>query len=266
MPSLGVHQTFKDSIVTNYELIVRSKSGKKLPVSFNAAVFYDTEGEVVGILAAARDISQQKQIEEELREQQFYTRSLIESNIDALMTTDPLGVISDVNQQMVLLTGHSREELVGTPFKNYFTNPQLAEDGIRKVLTNGTVTNYELTIKDISGKETVVSYNATTFMGSDGKLRGVFAAARDITEQKVLEEQLQRKNEELEIQYRRVQEANRLKSEFLANMSHELRTPLNGIIGFSDLLHSESIGPVSHGTERVSWRHPHQFQAFTSVD
>jgi PAS domain S-box-containing protein len=241
----GVRKTFEEGVVTNYELVVRAKTGRQVPVSFNAGVFQDAGGTVVGILAAARDITQQKQIEQQLREQQSYTRGLIESNIDALMTTDTLGIITDVNRQMCEITGHSRVELVGTPFKTYFTDPQRAEDGIRKVLAQDRVTNYELTIRSKDGRETVVSYNATTFRGADGRLRGVFAAARDITDQKALEEQLRRKNEELEEQYRRVQEVNRLKSQFLANMSHELRTPLNAIIGFTEITHGGKAGPVT---------------------
>jgi PAS domain S-box-containing protein len=149
-----------------------------------------------------------------------------------------------VNRQMCAITGRSREELIGTPFKTYFTDPQRAEDGIRKVLAEDRVTNYELTLRSKDGRETVVSYNATTFRSADAKLKGVFAAARDITDQKALEEQLRGKNEELEEQYRRVQEANRLKSEFLANMSHELRTPLNAILGFTEILHGGKAGPI----------------------
>src|SRR5256884_7363725 len=137
-----------------------------------------------------RDITQQKQIERELREQQTYTRGLVESGIDALMTTDALGLITDVNRRMCEITGRARDELIGTPFKDYFTDPRRAEDGIRRVLAEDQVTNYELTIRARDGAETVVSYNATTFKGADGRLRGVFAAARDITEQKRLEEQI----------------------------------------------------------------------------
>src|SRR3989475_10393063 len=110
---------------------MQAGDGKQLPVSFNAAVFRDTAGQVRGIFASARDIADQKALEGQLQASQFYTRSLIESNIDALMTTDPLGIITDVNQQMETLTGHSREELIGTPFKQYFTDPDVAEEGIR---------------------------------------------------------------------------------------------------------------------------------------
>ncbi|MBI4563729.1 MAG: PAS domain S-box protein [Planctomycetes bacterium] len=193
----GVHKTFQENTVTNYELVLRSKAGRKIPVSFNAAVFRDTSGEIGGIIAAARDVTQAKQIEQELREQQTYTRGLIESNIDALMTTDTLGVITDVNRQMCEITGRASEELIGTLFKDYFTDSQRAEDGIRKVLSEDRVTNYELTIQSKDGRQTVVSYNATTFKGADGRLRGVFAAARDITEQKRLEEQIRKQNREL---------------------------------------------------------------------
>ena len=106
------------------------------------------------------------------------------------MTTDPLGVITDVNQQMEALTGHSRDELIGTPFDVYFTDSDRAEQGIKQVLQQGKVTNYELTAHGKEGRQTVVSYNATTFYDRENKLQGVFAAARDITEQKKLEQQL----------------------------------------------------------------------------
>jgi len=201
-------------------------------------VFTDAAGGTLGILAAARDITASKALEGQLRDSQFYTRTLIESNIDALMTTDPLGIISDVNQQMETLTGRTREELIGSPFKQYFTDPAAAEDGIRLVLREGKVTNYELTARGRDGRETVVSYNATTFADQGGKLQGVFAAARDVTERKRFEHTLQETNVELE-------SANQAKDRFLASMSHELRTPLNAIIGFTGTLLMKLPGPLT---------------------
>jgi PAS domain S-box-containing protein len=212
-------------------------------VSFNAGVFADASGTPLGILAAARDITAQKGLERQLRDSQSYTRSLIESNIDALMTTDPLGIITDVNQQMEALTGWSREELIGSPFKEYFTDPNRAEQGIRLVLQKGRVTNYELTARSKDRLETVVSYNATTFNDQSGKLQGVFAAARDVTERKRFEQTLQEKNLELE-------NANFAKDRFLASMSHELRTPLNAILGFTGTLLMRLPGPLTEDQEK----------------
>ena len=117
--------------------------------------------------------AEQKKLDQRLRDQQFYTRSLIESNIDALMTTDPSGIITDVNKQMEALTGCTRDELIGAPFKNYFTDPERAEAAIKLVLSEKKVTNYELTARARDGKKTVVSYNATTFYD-----RGQEAAGR----------------------------------------------------------------------------------------
>src|SRR5256712_1824762 len=186
----GVRLTFKEGAVTNYVLTLKAGDGHEVPVSFNAAVFKDHAGRVRGIFASARDITSQKQLEVQLQASQTYTRSLIESNIDALMTTDSTGIITDVNQQMMELTGRSREEVIGTPFKEYFTDPARAEEGVKLVLREGKVTNYELTARSKTGHEKVVSYNATTFFDRGGKLQGVFAAARDITEQKKLEQRL----------------------------------------------------------------------------
>ena len=155
------------------------------------------------------------------------------------MTTDPSGIITDVNKQMEALTGCTRDELIGAPFKNYFTDPERAEAGIKLVLSEKKVTNYELTARARDGTETVVSYNATTFYDRDRTLQGVFAAARDVTERKRLDQVLQEKNVELESAKLVAEKANLAKSEFLSSMSHELRSPLNAILGFAQLMESE---------------------------
>jgi len=164
------------------------KNGQRFTARVVLTPRRDASGRPVGFLLISKDISNEVRLTEELQATQFYTRSLIESNIDALMTTDAAGIITDVNQQMEALTGYSRDELIGTPFKKYFTDPQRAEEGIKLVLRERKVTNFELTARSKSGHETVVSYNATTFFDRDGKLQGVFASARDIGEQKRAEE------------------------------------------------------------------------------
>lgn len=233
-----------------YELTYLRKDGSHFPVTISVTALHDTDRKIIGYLLVGIDNTARKQVEAEqalldqrLRDQQFYTRSLIESNIDALMTTDPRGFISDVNQQMESLTGCTRDELIGAPFKNYFTEPQRAEAAIKHVLREGKVTNYELTARARDGKETVVSYNATTFHDRERKLQGVFAAARDVTERKQIEHALQENNVELENARAAAEKANLAKSEFLSSMSHELRTPLNAVLGFAQLMASETPPP-----------------------
>jgi PAS domain S-box-containing protein len=142
--------------------------------------------------------------------------------------------------QTEVLTGRTRDELIGEPFKNYFTDPERAEAGIKLVLREAKVTNYELTARSRDDKKTVVSYNATTFYNRKGELQGVFAAARDITEHKRLDQVLQDKNAELESARLTADKANLAKSDFLSSMSHELRSPLNAILGFAQLMDSDS--------------------------
>lgn len=236
-----------------YELTYIRKDGSRFPAVVSVTALRDELNDVIGYLLIGTDNTARKQAEDErmrldqrLRDQQFYTRSLIESNIDAIMTTDPQGIITDVNKQMEELTGCTRDELIGSPFKNYFTDPTLAEESIKQVLAAGKITNYELVARSRKGKETVVSYNATTFYDRDRKLQGMLAVARDATESKRLDRALQEKNTELQRAKVVAEKANISKSNFLSNMSHEIRTPMNAIIGLTYLALKTPLNPKQY--------------------
>ena len=242
-----------------YELTYIRKDGSRFPAIVSVTALRDDEEGIIGYLLIGTDNTARKQVEAEqkkldqrLRDQQFYTRSLIESNIDAIMTTDPSGIITDVNKQMEALTGYTRDELIGAPFKNYFTDPERAEAGIKLVLNEKKVTDYELTVRARDGKKTVVSYNATTFYDRDRTLQGVFAAARDVTERKRFERALQESNVELEgaksaaetkthelaSMTQQLWQASKLATmgELAASVAHELNNPLATISLHAEVL------------------------------
>jgi diguanylate cyclase (GGDEF)-like protein/PAS domain S-box-containing protein len=188
--------TFKTSrgIEDICELNLIRKDGSNLPAVLSIAKLTDATDTIVGYLligidnsARKEDEATQEELNQRLRDLQFYTRSLIESSIDAIMTTTPSGFITDVNKQAEILTGCTRDELIGAPFKKFFTDRERAETAIKLVLKEKKLTNYELIARDRLGTETVVSLNATTFYDRDRRLQGVFAAARDITERKQAE-------------------------------------------------------------------------------
>jgi PAS domain S-box-containing protein len=172
--------------VLRFEGRHRTKDGRILPVEINAN-YFEYGGRAYN-LALVRDITERKRAEEVLRLAGIYNRSLIEASLDPLVTIDPEGRISDVNTATEQATGYTRGELVGTDFSDYFTEPERARAGYQQVFDQGFVRDYELEIRNRNGKITPVLYNASVYRDDTGNVIGVFAAARDITEQKHAEE------------------------------------------------------------------------------
>ena len=258
----GYLQVFAKGHVRDYPLAIRHKSGKVMDVLYNAGVYRNEAGEIQGVFAAARDVTERKRYEERLHAASLYSRSLLESSLDPLVTISADGRITDVNEATVQATGCSREELVGSDFCDYFTQPKKAREGYKRVFTFGHVVDYPLTIKHKSGKTIDVLYNASVYRNEKGEVQGVFAAARDVTELNKYREHLEELVEESTKALRESQEKLELKAaeveEYATNMEalaeeralklkdaerlaaigatagmvgHDIRNPLQAIIG-----------------------------------
>ena len=201
---------------------------------FTASVIRDPDGNIVGAVETLEDVTDIKRAEAELgtkndelqaaneeitateeelranldeltsqeralRNLNSYNRSLFEASIDPLVTINSEGKITDVNTSTERVTGHSREELIGTDFSDYFTEPELAKEGYKRMFSDGTVRDYPLSIRHNDGHITPVLYNATVYRDETGQISGVFAAARDITDRKLAEDTLFRVNQKLNI-------------------------------------------------------------------
>jgi len=177
-----------------------------------------------------------------------YARSLIEASRDPMFTISPEGKITDVNSATEKITGSKREQLIGSDFFTYFTEPDNARRGYTAIYENGFVTNFPLTIKD--HKRTDVLFNGSVYRNEQGEVQGVVVVARDITEQKRITTELTESKVFAELATAIAEEAKikaetathiaesavKAKQQFLSNMSHEIRTPMNAIIGFTKVL------------------------------
>ena len=188
----GYQQVFAKGFVTDYPLTIRHSDGHLIDVLYNASVYKDVNDNVLGVFAAARDVTAQKQASQ-------YARSLIEASLDPLVTISAEGKITDVNEATTKITGVPREELIGTDFSDYFTEPGRAREGYQQVFAKGSVTDYPLTIRHRSRHPTEVLYNASVYKDAQGNVLGVFAAARDVTAQRHAEAEIaEQRSKELE--------------------------------------------------------------------
>jgi PAS domain S-box-containing protein len=154
------------------------KDGSTVTVSITVSPIHDQRGAIIGASTIVRDMTGARQAFEA-------ARSMIESSLDSLVAISPEGKITDANQATVKLTGVPREQLIGTSFSDYFTDPKKAEEIYQRVFTQGMAVDYPLTLRHRNGHETLteVLYNASVYRDAAGKVLGVFAAARDVTEQ-----------------------------------------------------------------------------------
>ncbi len=194
----GYKKVLSQGSVKDYPLTLRHVSGRTIDVLYNAAVYRNEAGEVQGVFAAARDITERRKMDAELRTASLYARNLIEANLDPLVTISPEGKVTDVNKATEQVTGLTRDKLIGTDFSSYFTEPDKADAGYKKVLSQGSVKDYPLTLRHVSGRTIDVLYNAAVYRNGAGEVQGVFAAARDITERNTLAAQLQQHRVNLE--------------------------------------------------------------------
>jgi len=154
------------------------KDGSTVTVSITVSPIHDQRGAIIGASTIVRDMTGARQAFEA-------ARSMIESSLDSLVAISPEGKITDANQATVKLTGVPRDKLIGTSFSDYFTDPKKAEEIYQQVFTEGMAVDYPLTLRHQDGHETLtdVLYNASVYRDAAGEVLGVFAAARDVTEQ-----------------------------------------------------------------------------------
>ena len=177
-----------------------------------------------------------------------YTRSLLEASLDPLVTISAEGKITDVNEASIAVTGVARAQLIGTDFSDYFTEPEKARAGYRRVFAEGFVRDYPLAIRHTSGLITDVLYNASVYRDERGQVLGVFAAARDVTERKRAEERTRTLNDQLTA-------ANKELEAFSYSVSHDLRAPLRAMDGYSAALLEDCAGQLDasaqHSLRRI---------------
>ena len=185
------------------------------------------------------EIGERIKAEDALRANLNYSRNLLETSLDPLVTISAAGKVTDANLATETITGLSREALIGSDFANYFTDPDMARAGYLKVFSEGKVVDYPLAIRHASGTIANVIYNASVYLDEQGKVLGVLAAARDVSELKHAEEDKLKLLAQL-LQSQKLESLGSL----AGGVAHDMNNVLGAILGLA----SAHIGTQPYGS------------------
>ncbi len=228
----------------------KTKSGEIVEAVTFVKGIYDNHGHYLGNAASILDITERKRAEEELLLHREHLEELVaartqeleqsEEKYHALYDNSPGLMISvdalskrviECNETLLQRLGYMRDEIIGKEVFDLYhpDSVDAAQKVFKQFLDTNEVHNAELQLARKGGGKIDVLLDVTAYVDKKTGRKHTLSIWRDITERKILEQNILRAKEEAE-------RANQAKSIFLANMSHELRTPLNAVLGFSEML------------------------------
>jgi PAS domain S-box-containing protein len=226
--------------------------GTLVCVSTHASFIRDSDGNPIGIQGVTRDITDKKNAEKKLIEQNEFVNSLLRAIPVAVFYKDKEGKYIGCNKVFTEYIGVTNEQIKGKTVYELWPSEmaKIYHQKDLELIFNPQHQEYEYEVKDKNGNNRPVIFVKDVFYDSNGEVAGLVGAFLDISERKQHEEELASINEELTVTTDALKESNqilaeakekaeesdRLKSVFLANVSHEIRTPMNAIIGFLELL------------------------------
>jgi PAS domain S-box-containing protein len=239
------------------DLRIVSKRGEQRWIGHRCRALRDEAGRFIGRCGSNRDITERKLAEIGLRESENHLRTLVSNIPDLVWLKDPGGVYLTCNPRFEEFFGAPESDIVGKT--DYDFLPRDAADFFRgkdreAIAAGGPRMNEEEVTFASDGHRELLQTIKTPMYDEAGRVLGVLGIARDITENKRAEVELERYRHHLEelVQERtqqladakqQAESANLAKSAFLANMSHEIRTPMNAIIGLTHLMRRTGATP-----------------------